>query len=205
MSATGTETEVKLWATDLAAIADRLSALGAECVQPRTAERNWRYDRPDRSLSARGEVLRLRQDSQARLTFKAPHSNSPHTRIELEIGVSNFEMTDRLLQALGFQVMWCYEKFRTTYRLDTCEIALDELPFGDFVEIEGDSLMAIEAVVAQLGMGDAPRFRLSYSELFFRLRDQLQLPFRDLTFENFRALARADLTKILLREAEQRA
>lgn len=202
MSATHTETEVKLWATDLPAIAERLIALDAVLGQPRAAERNLRYDRPDGSLSARGEVLRLRQDLQARLTFKAPHSAAPYTRTELEITVSDFETADRLLQALDFQVVWRYEKFRTAYLLEGCEIALDELPFGNFVEVEGDSLAEIEAIISRLGLAGAPRFTLSYSQLFERLRERLQLPFRDLTFENFRAIPQADITQALLKEAE---
>lgn len=196
------EIEIKLWAADRAAIAERLIALGATLHQPRTFERNLRYDRLDGSLSARGEVLRLRQDSRVRLTYKAPHSASPHVRTELEIEVSDFTIADQLLQALGFQVMWRYEKFRTTYALDGCEIALDELPFGDFIEVEGGSLAAIEALIARLGMAGAPRFAQSYSELFFKLRERLQLPFSDLTFENFQTLARTALAEALLREAE---
>lgn len=202
MSAAQTETEIKLWAADLAVIAARLAALGATLHSPRTAERNLRYDRADGSLSAQGQVLRLRQDAATRLTYKAPHNADPRTRIELEIGVSDFETTDQLLQALGFQVAWHYEKFRTTYRLHECQVMLDELPFGDFVEVEGDSITAIEAVIAQLGMADAARFTQSYSELFFSVRERLSLPFRDLTFENFRHLARADLTHVLLTEAD---
>ncbi|MCS6869964.1 MAG: class IV adenylate cyclase [Anaerolineae bacterium] len=201
MSVAHTETEVKLWAPDLSVIADRLTALGAALAQPRTAERNLRYDRLDGSLSARGEVLRLRQDSQVRLTYKAPHS-AAYTRAELEIVVSDFETTDRLLQALGFQVVWRYEKFRTTYQLGNCEVVLDELPFGNFVEVEGDSLAEIEAIIAQLGIAESPRFAKSYSELFERLRERLSLPFRDLTFENFRAVAHAEIKDALLREAE---
>jgi adenylate cyclase class 2 len=170
--------------------------------QPRTAERNLRYDRADGSLSARGEVLRLRQDLQARLTFKAPHSAAPYTRTELEITVSDFETADRLLQALDFQVVWRYEKFRTVYLLEGCEIALDELPFGNFVEVEGDSLAEIEAIISRLGLAGAPRFTLSYSQLFERLRERLELLFRDLTFENFRAIPQADITQALLKEAE---
>ncbi len=197
-----TETEIKLWAADLTVIAARLAALGAQLHSPRTAERNLRYDRADGSLSRQGQVLRLRQDAAARLTFKAPHSSDSHTRIELEISVSDFETTDQLLQALGFQVAWLYEKFRTTYWLHDCEVVLDELPFGDFVEVEGDSITAIEAVITQLGMAQAPRFAQSYSELFFKLRERLNLPFRELTFENFRHLARADLAHALLTEAD---
>lgn len=198
-----TETEIKLWASDLAAVAARLAALGAQLHSPRTAERNLRYDRSDGSLSAQGQVLRLRQDAAVRLTYKAPHGDDPHTRTELEIGVSDFETTHQLLQALGYHVAWRYEKFRTTYWLDACEIVLDELPFGDFVEVEGGSITALEAVITRLGMADAPRFTQSYSELFFSVRERLSLPFRDLTFENFRHLARADLAHALLTEADR--
>ncbi|MFQ3534575.1 MAG: class IV adenylate cyclase [Aggregatilineales bacterium] len=202
MSSIHTETEVKLWAPDLSTIAERLVALNATLHQPRTAERNLRYDRPDGSLSAKGEVLRLRQDAEAHLTYKAPHSAAPYTRTELEITVSDFETADQLLRALGFEVVWRYEKFRTAYLLQGCEVVLDELPFGSFVEVEGDSMPQIEAVIAGLGMAEAPRFTCSYSELFNRLRRRLRLPFHDLTFENFRAIPLTELSQALLKEAE---
>ncbi len=185
-----TETEVKLWVPDLAGIEWRVQAAGGILRAERLYERNVRYEDADDSLTPVDKVLRLRQDTRVRLTYKEPVSatNGILSRQELEVTVSDFETADLLLQKLGFHPAWLYEKYRTTYELGGCEIVLDEMPFGNFVEIEGDA-EDIERVVAQIGLAEAPRIAASYSELFFRGKAMLGLTFRDLTFENFKGIA----------------
>ena len=70
-----------------------------------------------------------------------------------------------ILRRLGYEVALVYEKYRTTYELDGAEIVLDELPYGNFTEIEGDA-ETIERVVAVLGMGAARRMSGSYVQIF---------------------------------------
>lgn len=183
-----TETEVKIKVGDLHEIEDRLKAAGASLKAGRVYERNVRYDDASGSLTLSGRLLRLRQDTRARLTYKEPGeitSTGALSRPELEVEVSDFETMDLLLHKLGYRVAWIYEKYRTTYELNGCEITLDELPFGGFVEIEGES-DTIEHVLAVIDLATAPRIPASYSELFFRLKAEHGLAFRDLTFENFK-------------------
>jgi len=66
------EKEVKFYINDLAALRDRLIALGAEQVQPRTRETNYRFDTPDLALAKTGRALRLRQDQKC-IHFQRPH------------------------------------------------------------------------------------------------------------------------------------
>jgi len=184
------ETEVKVYVTDLAPIEQRLQALGAHLAAPRVYERNVRYENAANSLTKNEKVLRLRMDSRARLTYKEPIKATDEgisSRTELEVTVSDFEMMDALLKKLGFYAAWTYDKYRTTYELDDCEIVLDELGFGLFVEIEGDA-ESIEAMIAKLDLTAAKRIPASYSVLFFRVKRQLGLNFDDLTFENFKGV-----------------
>ena len=51
--------------------------------------------------------------------------------------VSSFDNAKALLEALGYRVSVMYEKYRTTYDWGGCEVTLDEMPYGDFAEIEG--------------------------------------------------------------------
>ena len=184
------ETEVKVYVTDLASIEQRLQALGAHLTAPRVYERNVRYENAANSLTKNDKVLRLRMDSRARLTYKEPikaTDDGISSRTELEVTVSDFETMDALLKKLGFYAAWTYDKYRTTYELDGCEIVLDELGFGLFVEIEGDA-ESIEAMLAKLDLTAAKRIPASYSVLFFRVKRQLGLNFDDLTFENFKGV-----------------
>lgn len=66
------ETEIKFYVRNLKAVAARLENLSAQLIQPRVLETNLRFDLPDGSLRQQARVLRLRQDTAARLTYKGP-------------------------------------------------------------------------------------------------------------------------------------
>lgn len=186
----GVETEVKIFVPDLQTIANKLGAQSAALTAERVFERNVRYEDATGSLTPAGRVLRLRQDTRARLTYKAPGASASKgilSRTELEVTVSDFETMDELLKALGYHPSWDYEKYRTTYEINECEVVLDEMPYGNFVEVEGEA-KHIEQVLSMLDLADATRIAASYSDLFFRVKDKLNLSFQDLTFENFKGV-----------------
>lgn len=183
------EVEVKLLVADLQPVAARLDELGAVLTKDRLYEYNVRYENADHSLTENGIVLRLRRDDGVRLTYKAPQepeaaARGIHSRFEAETAVADFDAMDMILKQLGFQPHMIYEKYRTTYELDDAEIVLDEMPYGNFVEIEGDEA-AIEALITKLNMGDVPRIPYSYGRLFDHVRMNLRLDMKDLTFKNF--------------------
>lgn len=190
-NAPNTETEIKIRVADvgtLQAIAAQIVQIGGALGSPRVWERNIRYEDAGGTLTPTQRVLRLRQDSRARLTYKEPHAESGLSRTEIEVEVSDFDQTALLLGKLGFRAAWAYEKYRTTYHLSGCEVVLDETPIGAFVEIEGPNVAAIFALAGQIGLGERPYLVTSYSDLFFTLRERLRLPFADLTFANFAAV-----------------
>ncbi|MEM6282784.1 MAG: class IV adenylate cyclase [Chloroflexota bacterium] len=183
------EIEVKVFVTEFAPVAVKLVALGAELTVPRLYERNVRYENADRTFSEQGIVLRLRQDKRIRLTYKEPLDSSAaargiHSRFEAEVAVSNYDAMNTILTRLGFHPYMVYEKYRTTYTFDNAEIVLDEMPYGDFVEIEG-SEATINLLLGKLNLNDRPRIPYSYAQLFERIKTALQLDVHDLTFDNF--------------------
>jgi len=184
------ELEIKVYVTDLAAVEQRLLDAGARLKMPRTHERNLRYDAADGRLRAAHAVLRLRQDVRNRLTFKdetgALDSETAvaRRRFEAEVEVSDFEAMHTILEKLGFTPFMTYEKYRTVYTLQGAEIDLDEMPYGNFVEIEGDEATIIR-LLDRLGLADAPRLAPGYSALFEFVKHNLGLEFQDLTFKNF--------------------
>jgi adenylate cyclase class 2 len=184
------ELEVKYLVSDLAKLEQRLKSLGALRESARTHEINLRFDTLDGALEKDKQVLRLRQDQAIHLTYKGPSSSQQGVRVrtEIEFGVDDFEKARRFLEALGYQVALMYEKYRTTYSLEGVEILLDELPFGAFVEIEGSNPKVIHAVNDRLGLDWERRAPESYIVLFEDLKARLELPFRDLSFENFASL-----------------
>jgi predicted adenylyl cyclase CyaB len=195
------EIEAKFFVKDLGKVEARLLELGARLLRPRLLELNLRYDRPDGSLRREHRVLRLRQSDDSRLTYKGPSSivDGAMSRQEIEFSVGDFEAAKAFLEALDYQIIAMYEKYRTTYELETSEafgdfgslkvlIMLDELPYGNFVEIEGPDAVSIHIAADCLGLKWEAAIAESYLALFERLRGRLGFTFRDLTFENFAGL-----------------
>ena len=185
-----TETEVKLYVPHLEIVQVRLERLGAKLVTPRVYERNVRYDNADHSLTPAGIVLRLRQDTRVHLTYKdsAAVQDGIVSRFEAEVEVSDFDTMDTILRKMGYIPYMMYEKYRTTYELDGAEIVLDELPYGNFVEIEGD-VETIERVISRVELDSATRYAASYVALFESVKRNLGLDFNDLTFANFEGVS----------------
>ena len=189
--ATGKEIEVKFYVRDLKVLETRLVSAGGELVEPRLTEVNLRFDLPGDDLLHSGRLLRLRQDKIARLTYKGPGGEQAGARLreELEFEVSDFKIAQSFLEALGYQVVVVYEKYRTTYTLGSCEIVLDELPYGYFIEIEGPDGEEIRSIAERLEMDWEKRILDSYLVLFERLKGALSLDFRDLSFANFKGIS----------------
>ena len=184
------EIEVKFLVADLAAVRARAQD-GGVLVAPRVHERNVRFDTPDEALLARQELLRLRQDTRARLTFKGPAAedaaSEAKVREEIELEIADFDRMATILERLGFQPVQSYEKYRETYHWGEVEVVLDETPFGDFVELEGANEAAIKHVAVALGLDWSRRVLANYLALMELARRTFDLPFTDLTFANFAA------------------
>lgn len=184
------EIEVKFIIDDLQATRQRVVALGARLLVPRTHEDNLRFDTDDARLRQQGYLLRLRHDRRQVLTFKEPApTDDPAFKVrrEYEVEVSDFDQTRAVLEKLGFMPVFRYEKYRETFGYQGAEIMLDETPCGTFVEIEA-SRQAIRTLAARLDLDFEARLTASYSEIFEAVRTAYDLPFRDLTFDNFRTL-----------------
>ena len=190
MSGKDTELEVKFYLSRPKELEEKLIAQGAQLKDPRVHEINLRFDTPDLSLLNTGRLLRLRNDSRARVTYKGLGSIEGGARLrkELEFTVSNFDTARETFEALGYEVYMMYEKFRTTFMLGNLEVVLDELPYGDFVEIEGPDGESIQQAARQIGLNWDARILESYTVLFEYARMHLGFDFRDLSFENFKGL-----------------
>jgi adenylate cyclase, class 2 len=184
------ETEAKFYIRDLKQLVAYLGNLGADLVQERTYEINLRFDNSHKDLQRAHQVLRVRRDKTAHLTYKGPGQQIDGivTRQEIEVGVDDFETAKRLVEALGFQVIFIYEKYRSVYALADALIMVDELPYGNFIEIESD-LTGVPRLAGQLALKWENAITSSYHALFEQARIGLGLTFRDLTFASFADLA----------------
>ncbi|MBI1795371.1 MAG: class IV adenylate cyclase [Chloroflexi bacterium] len=183
------EVEAKFYISSLSDIEMRLRKLEAHLPGPRVREVNLRFDKPDGEFQRAGKVLRLRRDGSIHLTYKdgSRSKDGAISRREIEFEVSNFETARCFIEALGYQVIFLYEKYRTTYELDGARVMLDETPIGSFVEIEGE-LDSLRPVAKKLGLDWNTAIPASYHALFERVCKARGFTFRDLSFENFKGV-----------------
>lgn len=183
------EVEVKFLVVDLAAVRKQLQDAGAEIIRPRVYERNVRFDTADNTLLKKEELLRLRQDTAVILTFKGPSEfdlvSEAKVREEIEVQADDFDRLAVILKRLGYDPQQVYEKYRETFRLNNLEIVLDEMPYGNFIELEGNE-SDIKATASLLGLNWQERILSNYLAMMGLLAEYHNLPFQDVTFENFR-------------------
>ena len=180
------EVEVKFFVSEPEALRRRLLA-EADLVAPRIFETNLRYDNAGRDLVRRSCLLRLRRDRECRLTFKSKADDGGgqfKVHRELEVAVGDGDTMHAILQALGYTVVQRYEKWREAFAWDDVLVCLDTMPFGDFVEIEGDG-SGIREAARRLGLAWETRILDNYLRIFDLLRRKAGLPFTDVTFDNF--------------------
>lgn len=185
------EIEVKFLVSDLAEIRERLLGTGGTLFKARTYERNIRFDNGWGGLKLQGKLLRLRQDTAARITYKGHPAqeidSEARVREELEMVVEDFDTAAAILERIGFEQQEVYEKYRETFALGSVEVMLDEMPFGDFVELEGAEA-AIRTASRDLGLDWQKRILENYLALLARLKARFNLAVDDLTFKDFAEL-----------------
>jgi adenylate cyclase class 2 len=146
----------------------RLEASGAEGEGTAEFEENIIYTGP--GLDPRRRVLRLRRKgTRTVFTFKERDisGSAIKRQREEETEVTNADALAAILKALGYQPVLVYEKRRATWRLAGAEVVMDELPFGLFVEIEGEEASILKAEKL-LGLETAEAEHAPYPELTLR-------------------------------------
>ena len=180
------EIEVKFYLSDMDAIRDRILEFGA-APGGRVFETNIRFDDADNHLLQKKSLLRLRRDTKTILTFKSePLFKDSEFKIlrELEVEVSDFATMKQILESLGFREEQVYEKWRETFIFNRTHLCLDTMPYGNFLEIEGQK-EDIKKLASQIGLNWKKRILLNYLAIFDVIRQKSNLPFYDVTFSNF--------------------
>jgi adenylate cyclase class 2 len=177
------EREVKLRFDTPAKARAAILAAGASALRSRRLQEDALLDTPDASFRRRGCVLRIRTESgKSILTFKGPvQPGTMKVREELETIVGDGDALRRVLEELGLQVWFRYEKYREEYAVEDVTIALDETPVGTFVELEG-SEDAIYDTTHALGRTAADFILASYRALFLEHREKYGYDVNDMFF-----------------------
>jgi predicted adenylyl cyclase CyaB len=130
-------------------------------------EENFRFEGPGKSTRRTSLRLRVLDGGPAGvLTAKGParFAGGVKIREETEVGVADAHAARDILDALGFQVEFTYQKHRAIWKLDGVAVTLDTLEFGWFVELEG-ARDVLPTAARSLGLDPAFAVRDSYSAL----------------------------------------
>lgn len=170
------ETEVKISVDSFENVRDKILKAGGNRVSS-ACERNIMYDtiagelrKEDIGLRLRRETV-LHKDGPETVTFtiKGPRaSGTIKKRAEFELNLSDFKKAGHLIECIGFSQRLIYEKTREKWILGGTRIFLDALPFGLYVEIEGET---DDIIVAAKRLG-------------FRVRDFIKKNYLELAADN---------------------
>ncbi len=179
------EIEVKVPVESLEAVREKARSLGYALAAERHFEGNILYDYPGRPLGAVGCLLRIRQTPRGGLlTFKGKvvQHESYKVRPEHETWCDDADAARQILDAIGLRPFFKYEKYREEYRAGEAMLCLDELPFGNFLELEGPP-EAIETLADALGLNRDSFSKRSYADLYAEHCRAQGQPFGDILFK----------------------
>ena len=178
------EREIKLRFVDPIEARAAVLAAGATPLRGRRLQEDCLLDTEDGLLHKRRCVLRVRvEGGKSLLTFKGPVQVSPvKVREEQETVVGDGFVLLRVLEELGFQVWFRYQKYREEFASADVIVAVDETPVGTFVEIEGTE-DGIESMALALSRTPGDYLIDSYRTLFTQHCEAHGMDARDMLFE----------------------
>lgn len=146
------EIEVKFFVNDLGTVRKRLKKLAAK-FEWRGSEHDIFLDTAKLALKRRGDILRIRQSKENRVTFKRNVRAHKKFKIadEHELDIGNAKELQTIFEHLGFNQHFEYKKKREYWEYENACVTLDKLPFGCFVEVEA-SQKKIKNIAVKLGL-----------------------------------------------------
>ncbi|MCD6590727.1 MAG: class IV adenylate cyclase [Candidatus Aenigmarchaeota archaeon] len=180
MNSKNIEIELKFEVENENEILNKLKKLGAEKIFD-GVEHNEIF--VNDVIREKKMLLRLRKAGQRNiLTLKTNIEKGEFKRAnEFEIEISNFSCAKTILENLGFEVFWIYEKIRKDFKINDVKVSVDKLPFGVFVEIEGNEKRILETA-QKLGLDIRNGLSKTYMDLYREYCEQRGLEMENLIF-----------------------
>lgn len=126
----------------------KLKATGAKLVQPETLMRRVVF-----ATGSKHSFARVRDEgNRIVLTYKNHLNDTLTGTEEINVEVSNYDDTIAILKSSGLHAKSDEDSCRESWELDGVEIDIDTWPWiPSYVEIEGQTPAAVEAVAGKLG------------------------------------------------------
>lgn len=133
----------------------KLKALGATCEAPMRLMRRRNFDFPDRRLDKqKNGWVRVRDEgNKITMSYKQLNSRALDGTHEVNLTIDSFEAACSFLESIGLESKTVQETKRESWRLDRCEIELDEWPWvKPYIEIEGPDEKSLRELAAKIGL-----------------------------------------------------
>lgn len=147
-----TEIEVKFLNVDFEAVRQKLIDIGATCVAPmRFMRRSLIEESHHKEVNG---FIRVRDEGdKITMTYKQKDDEfALHGTKEIEVEVSDFDKTVKLLKIAGWPPVTYQESKRETWKLEDVEIVLDEWPWiPPYIEIEAPNERLVRKTAEMLG------------------------------------------------------
>jgi adenylate cyclase class 2 len=130
----------------------RLESAGATLVKPEFMQRRHVFRFP-KGHEIEGGWLRVRDESdKITLSLKVVSGNKIEDQKEICLKVDNYLNAVELLKTMGCEVKAFQESKRELWKLDSCDVTIDEWPFLEpYVEVEGPDEATVKAASEKLG------------------------------------------------------
>ena len=159
-----TEYEARVLDVNKEELEKRLTELGAE----KMADFDYRRKVYNFKPATDSKWIRLRTNgTKTTLTIKELVDTTIDGTKEMEIEVSSFEETDKILNELGYVSHTYQESKRTRYILDGVEIDIDTWPYiPTYVEIEGKNIDEVELMINKLKLDKSKQTSIDVQGVF---------------------------------------
>lgn len=133
-------------------IRGKLKSARAELIKPEFMQRRHVFKFP-KGHEIPGGWLRVRDESdKITLSLKIVNGDKIEDQKEICLKVDNYQNAVELLKTMGCEVKAFQESKRELWKLDSCDITIDEWPFLEpYVEVEGPDEAAVKAASEKLG------------------------------------------------------
>ncbi len=156
-------------------------------------QRTSMYDNKDKLMQKTNGRIRIREFKRKdglykSLSYKKPLLNKLKAKREIEYEIffpDDKENIEKIIKEMGFSLVSSYERYQTLWLIDKTKITLDEYPFVDVLEIEGN-LEEINKMASRLDLNIKESLSDPIDTLFTKWREKKGLKFTPfMTFETF--------------------
>lgn len=190
-SNTFTEFEAKFYPVDKEKFRETLKNVGASLV---TSERKMRRIIVDHKSYSQlqCDYIRVRDEGDVvRLSAKthAREGGNLDDQKEIDVVVSDYDKTVKIIEAMGFTFDIYQETLRETWKLGNAEITIDTWPDLDtYCEVEATSEQEVQEVAGKLGLNWEKRIITSVKEVYMKVyglsKEEVTEKIKNITFEN---------------------